>query len=463
MYAMRVALGGVCLFALAACGHTTGSSPSSASSIPDSLYYVGSDGSDTLNDALYALRAANGQQRWSLALSGNEHGQAVAAGGIIYVGGEVGPVKSGPAGLTAVRAQDGKQLWQDKFGGFFATTPIAGDGAVYTSTWTGVYALRPSDGHLLWRLTPSQPWLTPPQIALAQGTLYAAVGSFSPDTSATLYALRPSDGSVLWHFTPPNSADESDLNLTPGGANVYLNTTTNLYVLHATDGTLAWSMPSAGGNLAIANDALYLVTGSGAFCTPAEVPVTQITTVVARSTSDGAVLWTTHVNGVPAFSAGPSPFAASDEVYANVQTGTTTCKANSQRESPFTPTVDTLYALGTASGAVLWHATVSAPLVFTAMQETSNVLYAIASPIGPGNGTLYAFTAGSGAILWQRNLAGPGFWLELERGALYSTSTVVTGPETWQTALYALRPADGSTLWAVQVEGGAVLPPALSG
>lgn len=90
----------------AACEPAAAGAPSSTPTptAPPSLYVVGSHASTGHGggtDTLSALRASDGQLRWSVLLSGQNRGPAVTSGGVVYVGGETGAVKSGPGALAA--------------------------------------------------------------------------------------------------------------------------------------------------------------------------------------------------------------------------------------------------------------------------------------------------------------------------------------------------------------------------
>jgi outer membrane protein assembly factor BamB len=443
----------MCLLVLAACGRSAGevATPTATPRLPASLYVVGGDGGSDGNDALSALSATDGRKRWSTPLSGGLRGQPVIAGGVVYVGGELGEIKMSPGGVTALRARDGKQLWQDALGPWFATTPLPGVGAVYTSTTAGVYALRSSDGHILWQLQPSAPshgWSIAPQLALAQGRLYVAIGGF--ETSATLYALRPGDGAILWRYSPPNSVGDNGLNLVVRSPNVYLSTSTTLYALRAADGTLAWSTAAPPWYMAVTDDAVYTVSGWEGYCTPAGVPLPQVSTVTARRASDGVVLWSAHLNG----RSGLRVVATASAVYLDMQTGTLMCPLQPGQD-PFTPTAETLFALASASGNVLWHDAVQSPVAFAAWQPTDTTVYIASWPqyAYPSTtmGTLYALAASSGVQVWRHDLDNPSSFV-VAAGTIYISGLTISPSGSavdgrW--SLYAMRTSDGTTLWTV--------------
>jgi len=455
--ALSLSLSCVCLIVLAACGRSAGAvaTPTATPRLPASLYVVGRDSSDG-NDLLSALSADDGQKRWSTPLSGGPRGQPVVADGVVYVGSELGHIKSGPGGLTAMRAQDGKQLWQDELGP--CATPIVADGALYTSTAAGVYAIRSTDGHILWQLQSSslspqlqpsslsQQWSNAPQLALTQGRLYAAVGG----VTTTLYALRPSDGTILWRYSPSIVVNEVLVNLVVRSSNVYLSTSTTLYALRAADGTLAWSMlvsPTWADwrNMAITNDAVYAVAGPDGYCTSAGTPLPQASTVTARRASNGVVLWTAHFDGAPLLHV----MATASAVYLDMQTATLSCPLNPM-EDPFTytPTADTIFALSGASGSVLWHFALQAPWHFVAMQPADSTLYVASSTVNSSTdpsarGKLYAFAADSGMQLWRHDLGYPS-------GFVVAPSAIYVIEETDsrdRSILSAVRRSDGAALW----------------
>ena len=101
----------------------------------------------TADGTLYALNQATGATAWS-------HGVGGAAPGLAYDGGQVYVVDSSGL-LTAFDAATGSITWSMQLPGqySFSSAPTAANGIVYTGgagSGGTLYAVRESDGHLLW-------------------------------------------------------------------------------------------------------------------------------------------------------------------------------------------------------------------------------------------------------------------------------------------------------------------------
>jgi outer membrane protein assembly factor BamB len=158
----------------------------------------------TDSDSIQARSASSGALRWKYRyLSGNPW-FPVIQDGIVLVRGP------GDA-LMALRGQDGKVLWK------YATPtpitfPVISNGTIFLQLSPNIaIALRASDGTPLWRTallsgpgaSPSNPTdqvFSPPTIA--NNTFY--LNFFPP--GRTVYALRASDGQVLWRHSLSNVA-----------------------------------------------------------------------------------------------------------------------------------------------------------------------------------------------------------------------------------------------------------------
>jgi outer membrane protein assembly factor BamB len=185
-----------------------------------------------------------------------------------------------------------------------------------------------------------------------------------------------------------------------------------------------------------------------------------VTTVTAHRASDGGVLWTAHVDGMPHVFA----VATGHAIYLAVETGDIQCQAPAHQTEVFNPTADTLVALGSADGGVLGKQTVTAPLFFTSLQVDGNNLYAAAIPEAPTAGTVYAFDASAGTTLWHHDIDQLGYWLVVAQGAVYIEGAGGSAPGSAPATLYALRAGDGSSRWSTQQVGsGDLLPPAVGG
>jgi outer membrane protein assembly factor BamB len=109
------------------------------------------------SDAVYALNAATGRERWSFR-AGLRHGDlsdAAIAYGHVFVGEAAVPPDDGPQttrGLYCLSGRTGRVLWRFRDSSGFGAGPSVANGVVYAADdFSGrVVALRASNGHLLW-------------------------------------------------------------------------------------------------------------------------------------------------------------------------------------------------------------------------------------------------------------------------------------------------------------------------
>src|SRR5438128_1303628 len=92
------------------------------------------------------------------------------------------------------------EAWNFKMGGWVTGTPIVADGRVYAGSWDGkMYALRESDGSLLWSFTAD---LSSDECGYSYGIDgTAAVSSgklYFGSAGCVLYALDASSGNLIW-------------------------------------------------------------------------------------------------------------------------------------------------------------------------------------------------------------------------------------------------------------------------
>jgi hypothetical protein len=148
--------------------------------------------------------------------------------GIAYVSTDAG-------GVYALRTSDGTVLWHQTTGGGSTIYAVA-DGAVYALSGEDgsmVYALRADTGALLWRHAVGQPVMG---MAVSQGVVYLNDDA-SGTTGSSVYALRASDGAPLWRQHINNSV----MGITEENGRVDVMTQLNVaYALRASDGSLLW-------------------------------------------------------------------------------------------------------------------------------------------------------------------------------------------------------------------------------
>ncbi len=207
---------------------------------------------------LYALRASDGAQLWRYP---SDTGFPLALNGVVYAG-------SGQT-LVALKAGTGAVLWHTSLDGFPWYQPILDNGIMYlvvakiteqtssAPTHGGgyelreaipstrktpakmskptVYALRMSDGTVLWQYKGSNTnaWAT--QIVLSDGKLFGAM--YINTSQSYVYALSASNGSPLWSFATENNPHT----LAVGDGAVYVGSDNILFALKAGDGSPLWS------------------------------------------------------------------------------------------------------------------------------------------------------------------------------------------------------------------------------
>ena len=116
--------------------------------------------------------------------------------------------------LVALRATDGKPAWDFTANGRIDTPPTISAGLCLFGTRLGtVYALRASDGALVWsrRLAPAElrivhcgqvesPWPAQGSVLVSGGTAYVGVGIHPlADGGIRVFALDPATGDIRWH------------------------------------------------------------------------------------------------------------------------------------------------------------------------------------------------------------------------------------------------------------------------
>jgi outer membrane protein assembly factor BamB len=206
------------------------------------LYLVQSRHNGTVT--LVALHVNDGKQLWNTVLpastTNNIFAPALVADGMVYV-----PVSEQ---LFVLHANNGMLAWQTSLHNLYiynsgASQPLAaGDGYLFLGTRDGVFhALRAQDGKQVWNINVGKDLGFP---TLADGQIY-----LSPDRGHGIVALRAQDGTILWHFQlPVDQIPNYPLSVGPG--HVYLSTADGsgheaIDTLNAQDGKLLWQHATA--------------------------------------------------------------------------------------------------------------------------------------------------------------------------------------------------------------------------
>lgn len=242
-------------------------------------------------NTLCALDATNGATLWQRSLAQPIDNMQVAQG-IVYV--NTGNAAF-PAILYALRASDGVLLWQDNRPPNTLDTLNISNGRVYdaplyeasdgTHKPQTITVLDAASGRVLWHLTiPTRDGFVRGGIAELNGTVYFSTNHGS------VYAVQSSTGQVIWHTSQSASglADQAITQLTPVISNglVFAGSTQDLFAYRASDGKQIWQYaahtfndPPVGLQPLVENGVVYFV--ASAISGP----------LIALRASDGKTLW----------------------------------------------------------------------------------------------------------------------------------------------------------------------------
>jgi len=320
--------------------------------------------------------------------------------------------------VYALRPSDGSILWQhriDQGGQKFAHEPTIDHGVVYLTSLNGsIYALRASDGSLLWhRAVEGIPY----QPVGADGTIIYLGAS-----DGAIYALRTSDGSQLWHH-PTSTPNALVLAVVNGQVYAFSG---GLYALRASDGSVIWhdeTLQFSSRSFVVTNGKVYVPEN-----------VAGHPSVVVLRASDGQHLQPLPVQGELAFADGI--------LYISGQE---------------------LYALRPRDDSVLWH-TQSNCIVPTGRLSVNNgVVYTSVSVYQSSSGSaqqenakgnvpeistdVCALRTRDGKLLWhwhKSTVEGVTVPVVADGHVYFSTGVDIGNKED---GLYALRASDGFLLW----------------
>ncbi len=393
---------------------STGVSPSGPDSTMSLAVVDGTVDVGTANSGVYALRASDGSLLWHYNTAGPVPGPdspPVGSDGIIYVSADVDQGFGNTTGyIYALRGSDGALLWRYTTDGYVYTPTVAG-GVVYVGSMAGsLAALRASDDTLLWRYTAEGSMATP---VVVNGIVYVDIDQ-SPDNPNYLYALRASDGKFLWR-TPSYAYAPVIVN-----GVVYITSQAGLSALRASNGAQLWRYALAG-------------TDFSGFSGP---------TIV-----DG-VLYAVATKYPPPDTSTPTPTAGGPRL----ATAPLNWNMPFKQEGP-----SSLYALRASNGTVLWHyETPGNKNNGMGVLAVAGGMVYIDTAIGSSKTTISALRASDGSLLWTH--AGDGSledWAIVGQGIIYLPSN--------PGEVYALQARDGKELWHYAISGNVYSSPVLNG
>jgi outer membrane protein assembly factor BamB len=358
------------------------------------------------------------------ASSSTSSSQVVAitiVGGVAYAGAD--------KAVYALRSTDGTMLWHSSIDGAVGDQPVVAGGVVYVTASTDVtatlYALRASDGVQLWHFSSNGP-VAPvaldggisvgPAIyapIVANGVVYVGV------QGDKVLALRAGDGTLLWQFSdqliglrPPQLVDGV----------VYVAAANdvqqgNVYALRASDGRLLWHYKTGAflSETTVIDTAAYVTSQDG--------------TLTALRTSDGQQLWQRTLGGGNLGTLWDQVQALNGVLYvAATKMSAPTASTSSPGLMPQALDI----------GSLLWGSFQAAPAAQTI-------------PHKEGVSTLYAIRASDGTTLWHFTMNngknGIVGWLSVEEGVIYASVMDASTPNTSRGHIYALQSTTGSVLW----------------
>jgi outer membrane protein assembly factor BamB len=367
-----------------------------------SVYFRVSLGSlGQLASNLYAFSPTDGVIRWCDRFASTRHfgcppaqscpllglvaiGQPLASGDSVYVC--VGDGASNTAETLALSARDGAVRWSRQTGCQLVSMPFEDNAApVYANgvLYSGSYALRASDGHVLWRSSIAESFA-----GVAGDLVYA----YSLSRNA-VYALDAATGAIRWTYTTSplslasvpavtsstvyvtglvgDEAPGPSPAWTPNPA--FAPTQPDLFALDATTGTLRWHAavaPIAGA--ALEYGGLVYIGARDA--------------VSALDAATGNVRWRLPL---PLHAASTARLDAAGALYFSA---------------------DGVYAVNAATGRLRWHT----PLGYDQSISFGDVVLLddrlfVARSDGSGRGMLYALDLRTGRVVWQvGGLGQPG-------------------------------------------------------
>lgn len=401
-------VGGGTLLIIAAIGmgvyewrQASASSTPTSAQLTDRLVLLGIDEDQNQTSrvgTVYALDMLTGQVRWKQQRGTINNGidNIFVLNGVVYAA-------TDGKGIVAVKATDGKVLWQVQ-GNYYNPITVT-ENLLYafsqdTGGLTQIQALYTSNGSPAWQYHVHGQPIPSSQYIIVDNVVY--VGSDA--VPYTIYALGVHDGSLRWQYqtNAPCYIQAVNNGITyvvavpayasaDGGGPQY----GDLYALQVTNGSLQWQYHiNTIGPIAVAEGTIFINSDS----------------FYALRGSDGTIFWQQPNGG------GNLLTVSNGIVYGT---------GNDQ----------TLYAFQASNGTLLWHYTIGQSSIPLQVLISNGIVYV-------GANTLAAIQANNGHLLWQAFVDGNGIQMAngiIFRWTMNSSSTEAT--------VYAIQALNGHMLW----------------
>ena len=377
--------------------------------------------------------------------------------GVVYAGAANG-------GAYALRASDGSLLWYHKIEPGAGNAPLVSGGIVYISANTSdvgpgtLYALRTNDGVEIWHYTISDSLSEP---LVGDGIVY--VTSYDViSQNGNLVALRASDGKQLWHKTARGFSYN-----TPVIDNhvLYVSASSDngsgmVYALQANSGTQLWHYTTSTFTTLplVVNDIAYLSSDQGLSALQASngqllwsVPVVG-STGLPPQVINGVLYLTTTIISIEA----PAPPTGQSSMLPQVGTignllQSVVPMASVKQTLPLKQGLSSVYAVRISDGTVLWHYTMSKENGnnWANWLSIENGTAYVGTYVDQDKSYIYALRSTDGSLLWRQTMyQGMSVNAYVANGIIYIASFINNGSiNDGSGAVYALHAIDGSQLW----------------
>jgi len=195
-----------------------------------------------------ALKVGDGTVLWHSNIDvHNDTSQSVQVkaivNGVVYVEVDGGFPSHSAGDVYALRVSNGSLLWHDTVKGACCRSLVVTNTALYVGQLDNVDALKTSDGTVLWHRPIDSPSVLV-GIAAVDGVVYVgtALVDYNGPPKGAVDALRASDGTLIWH-SQTNIAS-SVLTVADGIVFVGAFLGSTLDALRASDGSLLWQYQS---------------------------------------------------------------------------------------------------------------------------------------------------------------------------------------------------------------------------